>query len=156
LDLEKFLERKLFLISSSFHPYFIWNFWSRGRHLFYRSKFGANLNPFEINLIRFENRIGRTVLPAPPVSAALTASPRCLAPHPAAEDRAPVASRPTCQAPRSTSPRLRPRASRPGRCHPTLSHGAVPTAPRAPSLPLSPAPPPRGAHPSDPLHAAPL
>jgi hypothetical protein len=40
-----------------------------------RSKFGANLNPFEISLIRVENRIGRTVLPTPPVSAASTASP---------------------------------------------------------------------------------
>jgi hypothetical protein len=37
------------------------------------------LNPFEINLIRFgnrTNRIGRTVLPTPPISAAPTASPR--------------------------------------------------------------------------------
>jgi hypothetical protein len=41
-----------------------------------QSKFGANLNPFEINLIRFENRIGRTMLPTPPVSAAPTASLR--------------------------------------------------------------------------------
>jgi hypothetical protein len=79
----------LFFISCSFHPYFIWNFWSAGRHLFYQSKFGANLNPFKIKLIRFENRIGRTVLPAPPVSAAPTASPRCLAPHPAADNQAP-------------------------------------------------------------------
>jgi hypothetical protein len=45
-------------------------------HLSDRSKFGANLNPFKINLIRFENRIGRTVLPTLPVSAASTASPR--------------------------------------------------------------------------------
>jgi hypothetical protein len=41
-----------------------------------QSKFGANLNPFKINLIRLENRIGRTVLPTPPVSAAPTASSR--------------------------------------------------------------------------------
>jgi hypothetical protein len=33
------------------------------------------LNLFEINLIRFENQIGRTVLPTPPVSAAPIASP---------------------------------------------------------------------------------
>jgi hypothetical protein len=77
-------------------------------YLFYRSKFEANLNPFEINLIQFENRIGRTA--GPPVSAVPTASPRCLTPHQAADDWAPVASRPTCQ------PRL------PRRADPTALH----------------------------------
>jgi hypothetical protein len=77
------------------------------------------LNPFEIKLIRFENRIGRTVLPAPPVSAAPTASPRCLALHPAADDRAPVTSRPTCQPPRPASRRPR---------RPPLSRGNTPPA----------------------------
>jgi hypothetical protein len=47
------------------------------------------LNPFEIKLIRFENRIGCTVPPAPPVTAASNASPCCLTPHLAANDRAP-------------------------------------------------------------------
>jgi hypothetical protein len=41
-----------------------------GRHLLDRSKFGANLNPFEIHLIRFESESGGTVLPGPRVNAA--------------------------------------------------------------------------------------
>jgi hypothetical protein len=72
-----------------------------------RSKFGANLNPFEINLIRFENRIGRTVLPTPSVSAAPTASPCCPVPHQPTDNRDPVASRPTCQPRRLASHRPR-------------------------------------------------
>jgi hypothetical protein len=147
----------LFLILNSFYPYFTWNFWSNSSHLFYWSKFGVKSNPFEINLIRFENRIGRIVLLDPPVSAALTASPRCLA-------SPPVMSQPTCQPrrPCHADPaalhcravtRL-PRAPRPGRCHTdaTPPHcSTLHTGP--PSLPLSlplflhavptPPPPPR-------------
>jgi hypothetical protein len=71
----------LFLISISFHPYFIWNFWSRGRHLLDRSKFWPNLNPFEILLIRFKTESGGTMLPGPHVSAApRRARPAPLAP----------------------------------------------------------------------------
>jgi hypothetical protein len=88
--------------------------------IFYLKFLKYILNPFEINLIRFENRIGRTVLPTPPVSAAPNASPRCPAPHPATDDRAPVASRPTCQPRRPTS--RRPRRS-------PLSHGNALPAP---------------------------
>jgi hypothetical protein len=108
-----------------------------GKTLFYWSKFGANLNPFE-------NRIGRTVLRTPPVSAVSTASSRCLTPHLAADNRAPVASQTTCQ------PR-RPASRRPRR--PPLSRRAQ--GPLSPSLSLSllfclnvvPTPPP----PSSPL-----
>jgi hypothetical protein len=100
-----------------------------GRNLLDQSNFGANLNPFEINLIQFENQIGRTVLQTPPVSAAPSASPRCPAPHPATDDRPPIASRSTCHA-------------TPSRCSTTRQ------APLSPSL--SPAPPPHGAHPSAP------
>jgi hypothetical protein len=97
-----------------------------------RSKFGANLNTFEINLIRLENRIGRTVLPTLPVNATLTASPRCPVPPLAAEDRAPIASRPYLSA-----------------AAPTPRRRAAPRCARPPlSLSLSPAPPPCGVHPS--------
>jgi hypothetical protein len=109
-----------------------------------QSKFGANLNPFEINLIGFENRIGRNVLPTPPVSAAPTTSPHYPALDPATDDRAPIASRPTCQ------PR-RPASCRPRR--PPLTRGNAPphAASRPPLSPsLSPTPPPCGAHPSGP------
>jgi hypothetical protein len=54
-----------------------------------------------------------------PVSATPTASPRCPAPHPAADDWAPVAPRPTCQ------PR-RPASRRP--CRSKLSRGNAPPA----------------------------
>jgi hypothetical protein len=105
------------------------------------------LNPFEIKLIRFENRIGRTVLPTPPVSAAPTASPCCLTLHPPTDDRAPVSSWPTYQPRRPASRRLRrpslsrmqrrrPRAPRLGRCRPMPRRGTVPAAPR-PTLSLS-------------------
>jgi hypothetical protein len=62
-------------------------------HLLDQLNFGANLNPFEINLIRFENQIGRIVLPTPPVSAAPTASLRRTQPLTTGP---PVAPRPTC------------------------------------------------------------
>jgi hypothetical protein len=138
----------LFFISCSFHPYFIWNFWSVGRHLFYQSKFGANLNPFKIKLIRFENRIGRTVLPAPPVSAALTTSPRCLVPHPAADDRAPchipahLSVTPSCVAPTPppyTVARQHAARTRSGRAAVTSMprHHATPHHAQASPLPLS-------------------
>jgi hypothetical protein len=45
----------LFLISSSFHTYFIYNFSSKRRHLLDQSKFRANLNLFEIKFIRFDS-----------------------------------------------------------------------------------------------------
>jgi hypothetical protein len=106
-------------------------------HLFHRSKFGANLNLFEIKWIRFKNRIRCTVLPALPASAAPTVSPRYLTPHPAADDRAPVASRPTSQ------PR-RPASRRPRHIPLLRGNARAPRAPLSPSLPL----PPR-------LHAAP-
>jgi hypothetical protein len=85
-------------MSRSFHPYFISIFSSKGRHLFYRLNFGANLNPFKIKLIRFENRIGRMCC-WPHLSAS-----RCLAPHPSTDDRGPVTSRPTCQPRRPRRP----------------------------------------------------
>jgi hypothetical protein len=123
-----------------------------------RSKFGANLNPFEINLIRFENRIGRSVLPTPPVSAARTASPRCPVPHPDADDPAPSCLgppvshvdrvAPTPAALHCRAAARRPQAPRPGRCctDATSPHCARPSL--SPSL--SPTPPPHGAHPSSP------
>jgi hypothetical protein len=77
-------------------------------------------------MIRFENRIGRTVLPAPPVSAASTTC----------EPRRPASCRPR-------RPPLSRRAPRP-------------RPPLALSLSLSPVPPQCGAHPSGPLLAAPL
>jgi type VI secretion system secreted protein VgrG len=127
--------------------------------LFYQSKFGANLNPFEIKLIRFENRIGSTMLPAPPVSAAPTASPRCLAPHPAIDDRGPrrilahlsvTSSDVVPTPPPSTVARQRAARTRHGwaTATPTPRRRAAPHLARAPSL--SPAPPPHGAHPSGP------
>jgi hypothetical protein len=117
-----------------------------GRHLLNRSKFGTNLNPFEINLIRFENRIGRTVLPTPPVSAAPTASPCRTQPLTTGP---PIASRPTCQPrrPRRADPAAlhcraamrRPRAPRPGRCHTdaTLPCCSTPRRTGPPHLSLS-------------------
>jgi hypothetical protein len=54
---------------------FYLEFLEHGKAPFGSVKVWADLNPFEINLIRFENRIERTVLPTPPVSAAPTASP---------------------------------------------------------------------------------
>jgi hypothetical protein len=81
-------------------------------------------------MIRLENRIGRTVLPAPPVTAALTASPRCLVPHPATDDWAPVASRPNCQPPRHASrrPRSLPLSggNAPTPCRHAAPHHAMP------------------------------
>jgi hypothetical protein len=125
------------------------------------SKFGANLNPFEINLIRFENRIRHTVLPTPPVSAAPTASLRCPAMHPDADDRAPVAPRSTCQPRRPTSRRPRrsplsrgnapPRCSTPRQATPlslSLSRSASmqhsPLRAPSPPLPVKTEPPPAG------------
>jgi hypothetical protein len=105
-------------------------------------------------LIRFENRIEHTVLPVPPVSTTPTASPHCLTPHPAADDRALAASQPTCQPRRFASPRprrpslsraqrRRPRAPQPGCCRLTPCCGAVPATPRPPISPsLSPSLPP--------------
>jgi hypothetical protein len=106
-----------------------------------RSKFGVNFNPFEINLIRFENRIGRTVLLTPPISAAPTASPRCTqllttrppsCPGPPVRHVDLVAPTP----PSSTVARQHAVAGPlPRRRHfTTLIH----TTPRAPSLTLSP------------------
>jgi hypothetical protein len=69
-----------------------------GRRLLDRSKFGANLNPFEINLIRFKTESGGTVLPTPLVSAAPFRSPT-FTPAPSHCHRAPASSRPTCQPP---------------------------------------------------------
>jgi hypothetical protein len=115
-----------------------------------------------MNLIRFENRIGRTVLPTPPVSVEPTASPCCPAPHPAADDRAPVASRPTCQPHRPASRRPRRSPLSRGNAPPARAaagplrhrrHAAalLHTAPGPPLSPsLSPTPPPRGVHPSAP------
>jgi hypothetical protein len=74
------------------------------------SKFGANLNPFEMNLIQFENRIGRTVLPTPPVRSVPTASPHCPTPHPAT--RRPRCSMP-CQGPLSLPLQLHAASSPP-------------------------------------------
>jgi hypothetical protein len=134
------------------------------RHLLDQSKFGANLNPFEINLIRFKNRIGRIVLPTPSVSVAPTASPHCPAPHPVADDRAPVASRPTCQPrrPASRRPRRSPRSR--GNTPPTRAaagplpcqHHAATLLHATPGPPLSPAPPPSGDQPSAPSRQFPL
>jgi hypothetical protein len=121
--------------------------------LFYRSNFGANLNPFEIKLILFENRIRRTVLPAPPISTAPTASPRCLTSRPGP----PVSYVVPCRAdPAALHCRAATRqtcAPRPGRCRtdatppccstscpgpPSLSRSASTRRPplRAPSPPL--------------------
>jgi hypothetical protein len=131
--MEKFLQGELLPISIFFHPYFIWNFWSKVSHLFYRLKFGANLNPFEINLIRFENRIGRTVPSTPPVSATPTALPHCLVPHPTDDDRAPrcapthlSATTSRCSMPRPGPPPL----SLPLRLHAASTPpGPLPAAP---------------------------
>jgi hypothetical protein len=137
-------------------------------HLFHRSKFGANLNLFEIKWIRFKNRIRCTVLPALPASAAPTVSPRYLTPHPAADDRAPVASRPTSQPCRPASRRPRHIPLSRGNAPPTrAAAGPLPrrcqvvallhATPRGPlSRSLSPSPPPRGAHPSAPPPSPPL
>jgi hypothetical protein len=98
------------------------------------------LYQFEKKMIRLENRIGRTVLPAPPVTAAPTASPRCLVPHPATDDWAPVASRPNCQPPRHAS--CRPRSlplsggNAPTPCRHAAPHRAMPPPPLPLSLPL--------------------
>jgi hypothetical protein len=108
------------------------------------------LNLFEINLIRFENRIGRPVLPTPPVSTVLTASPHCPVPHPTTNDRTPVASRPTCQPRRLASCRPR-RSPLPRQCHAIALLHTVPGPPSLSlSLSLSPAPPPHDVHPSGP------
>jgi hypothetical protein len=94
-----------------------------------QSKFGANLNPFEINLIRFESRIGRTMLPTPPISAAPTASLRRTQPLMIGPLRAPAHLSAALAASR-----------RPSR--PPLSGGSAPmtcrrTAPRSAQGPLS-------------------
>jgi hypothetical protein len=127
------------------------------RHLLFWSKIGANLNPFEINLIRFQNRIGRTVLPTPPVSAAPTASlcrTQPLTIGPPSRPSPPVShvDRVAPTPPLSTVARQRAARARRGRAAaaavPTPRRCAAPHRARAPSL--SPATPPRGVHPSGP------
>jgi hypothetical protein len=130
-------------------------------HLLDRSKFGANLNPFELNLIRFKTESGGTVLPGPRASAA----PRHLAlPHSATAHRAPVSSRPTCQPLRLTSltPAASPVAAMPAavraaqshRTRTVLAHAALHPGPSL-STPILP---PRGTEPTPllfPLRTAP-
>jgi hypothetical protein len=100
------------------------------------------------------------VLPVPLVSAAPTASPRYLVPHPAADDQAPIASQPTYQSLRSASPRpRRPSLSCAQRCPlpPDAAPRCCPRRTQAPLSPsLSPALPARGAHPSGPPPSPPL
>jgi hypothetical protein len=117
------------------------------------------LNPFEINLIRFENRIGRTVLPTPPVSAAPTASLRHTQPlttGPPSRPGPPVSH----IDPHRADPAVfhcraatrRPRAPWPGHCRANVTPSCCSTPCQAPphSPSLSPALPPRGAHPFGP------
>jgi hypothetical protein len=116
------------------------------------------LNPFEIKLIRFENRIGRTMLPAPPVSTAPTASLRCLTLHPATDDRphrvlahlSVTSSRVAPTLPPSTVVLQCDTYARHGRAAaaPMPRHHAAPRHAQGPTL--SPTLPPRGAHPSGP------
>jgi hypothetical protein len=47
--------RKVVPYLKLFLSIFYLKFLEQGRHLLDQSKFGANLNPFERNLIRFEN-----------------------------------------------------------------------------------------------------
>jgi hypothetical protein len=112
----------LFFISRSFHPYFISNFWSKGRHLLDRSKFGANLNPFEIKLIRFENRIGRHCAAGPACHCrAASRSPRTpsLPTGPRARPVPPVSHSRSRRAPPATI-----RAARSHRTRAVLTHAA--------------------------------
>jgi hypothetical protein len=111
------------------------------------------LNPFEINLIRFENRIGRTVLPTPPVSAASTASPRrtqLLTIGPPSRPGPPVSrvDRVAPTPPSSTVARQRAARARRGRAA-AASMTRRRTAPRRAQGPLSlsSALPPHGVHP---------
>jgi hypothetical protein len=99
------------------------------------------LNPFEISLIRFENRIGRTVLPTPPVSAAPTASPCRTQPltiGPPSRPSLPVrrVDRITLTPPSSTVARQRAARVRCGRA------AAAPTTCRHAALRRAQAPPP--------------
>jgi hypothetical protein len=111
-----------------------------------RSKFGANFNPFEINLIRFENRIGHTVLPTPTCQ---RHADRLTTPHPATDDWAPVASRPTCQSrrPRRADPVVLQCGAATRRRHAAALLHVTPRAPlslpfclHAASTPLTPLP----------------
>jgi hypothetical protein len=138
-NLDKFLYGKLFLISSSFEPYFISNFSSTGRHLLDRSKFGQNLNSFELFSIRFEFMLPGTVplgpacQPVPPLGTVATAH----------RSAAPMFGWPS-DVPRHTARARRGRAAagavalshsrsclslpvpRPGRCRPCHTAQAVP------------------------------
>jgi hypothetical protein len=117
----------------------------QGKAPFGSVKFGANLNPFEINLIRFENRIGRTVLPTPPVSAASTASLRHTQPltiGPMSCPGPPISrvERVAPTPPSSTVARQRAACAHRGRAAaaPTTRHRTAPRRAQAPhSLPLS-------------------
>jgi hypothetical protein len=100
------------------------------------------LNSFELKLIWFENRIGRTVLPAPLVSAASTRS-LALTPAPCRCPPGPKDARPRLSVTRVRAAcvqppaavawqRRRPRVPWPGRCCPTPRRYAVPAAPGPP------------------------
>jgi hypothetical protein len=129
---------KLFL--STFYLEFL----EQGKARLDQSKFGANLNPFEINLIWFENRIGRTVLPTPPVSAVPTASPCCTQPltiTPPSRPGPPV-RHVACVAPTPPSSTIaRQRAAHACRSQaaaaPTTCRRTAPRCARAPYLSLS-------------------
>jgi hypothetical protein len=137
---------------------FYLEFLEHGKPPFGSVKVWADLNPFEINLIRFENRIGRTVLPTPPVSAAPTGSP-CRTqpltigppsrPGPPISHVARVAPTPSSYA----VARQRAAHARRGRAAvaPTTRRRTAPRRAQGPlSLPLSSALPSRGIHPSEP------
>jgi hypothetical protein len=107
------------------------------RHLVDQSKFGANLNPFEIKLIRFENRIGCTVVSAPLFSTAPTRS-LALTPAPVAARRCSATTPPPACAvagplPPDAAPLRCPRHAR----APSLSPHASPENPDPPPPPPS-------------------